>query len=344
MTRFLRSCFLLTVAFAASMAHLQAQTVIYGTDFPDDQGWVFQAPPSSVAWWAVDATPGTVLGSPAWHSAPFSLNFNNGTCYCGGGTNLANGTATSPTIDLGDANGSIDLQFWCNWDTEETPPPYCGFDQRLLTILDGAAVVSEQCFNEELCGTLGQWHLHSIPLDPAWGLVRLRFSFVTIDWMFNEGAGWFIDDLAVIGDCAATQGYCTPKLNSLGCSPTIFTTGIASLSGNGTAFRIWAGGVLNQKVGLMLWSRTPASTPFGGGTLCVAAPITRTTAQNSGGTALPASDCTGTYVFQFTSAMMSQAGLLVNDDVYAQYWSRDNGFAPPDNVGLTAGVHWEVCP
>jgi hypothetical protein len=41
--------------------------------------------------------------------------------------------------------------------------------------------------------------------------------------------------------------------------------------------------------------------------------------------------------------MMSQAGLVVGDDVYSQYWSRDNGFPPPDNVGLTGGVHWEVC-
>jgi hypothetical protein len=93
----------------------------------------------------------------------------------------------------------------------------------------------------------------------------------------------------------------------------------------------------------MLWSKSQASTPFGGGTLCVAAPITRTTAQNSGGTSLPTTDCSGTYVLQFTPAMMNQAGLQVGDDVYSQYWSRDNGFPPPDNVGLTGGVHWEVC-
>ena len=94
---------------------------------------------------------------------------------------------------------------------------------------------------------------------------------------------------------------------------------------------------------MLIWSRGPAATPFAGGTLCVAPPITRTAAQNSGGTSLPPEDCTGTYAFQFTAAMMSQAGLAVGDDVYSQYWSRDNGFAPPDNVGLTAGVYWSVC-
>ena len=93
----------------------------------------------------------------------------------------------------------------------------------------------------------------------------------------------------------------------------------------------------------MIWGRAPAATSFAGGTLCVAPPLTRTAAQTSGGNSLPPEDCTGTYVFQFTPAMMSQAGLQVGDDVYSQYWSRDNGFPPPDNVGLTAGVQWVVC-
>jgi hypothetical protein len=72
--------------------------------------------------------------------------------------------------------------------------------------------------------------------------------------------------------------------------------------------------------------------------------LTRTASQNSGGTALPASDCTGTYAYQFTPAEMSQAGLVVGDRVYTQYWSRDNGFQPPDNVGLTAGLRFVICP
>ena len=153
-----------------------------------------------------------------------------------------------------------------------------------------------------------------------------------------------LDSFSLTAECAPSVVYCTPKLNSLGCSPTIYTTGTPSLGGTGPAFRIWSGGVLNQKVGLMIWGRTPASTPFAGGTLCVAPPLTHTAAQNSGGSSLPAINCDGSYSFQFSPAMMSQAGLLVGDDVYSQYWSRDNGFPPPNNVGLTAGIHWEVCP
>jgi hypothetical protein len=341
MKQFLRTGVLMVVACGASVLGARGQIVLYSTDFPDDQGWTFQALNTN-AWWAVDETPVGYMSSPSWYSAPYSLNFNNGACYCTPGFTSAMGTATSPTFDLSSAHGSIVLQFFCNIQVVPSLNP-CGADDRILTVLNGTTGVFQTCFNDSLCDPQGQWHVHSIPLDSSWGTVRLRFTFDSLGYLNNGGAGWFIDDLSVIGDCAATQGYCTPKLNSLGCSPTIFTTGMPSLSGAGQAFRIWAGGVLNQKVGLMLWSRTPASTPFGGGTLCVAAPITRTAAQNSGGTSQPAQDCTGTYVLQFTPAMMSQAGLVVGDDVYAQYWSRDNGFPPPDNVGLTGGVHWEVC-
>jgi hypothetical protein len=337
MKQFLRSCFLLIVACVALAPTLRAQTVLYSSDFPNDQGWTFTSSGPGHPWWAVDATPATVLGTPSWHSAPFSLNFNNGVDYTPQGL----GTATSPQIDLSAASGNVWLTFWCNWHTEWLAP----WDERTLEISnDGFQTLLFSKLYFSSCAPAGQWHLHSEPLSTSWGTIQLRFFFGAYDFYANNYEGWFVDDLTVNAECVVDAPYCTPKVNSQGCSPGIYTTGTPSLSGSGTAFRIWAGNVLNQKVGLMLWSRSPASTPFAGGTLCVAAPITRTSAQNSGGTSLPAQDCTGTYVLQFTPAMMSQAGLVVGDDIYSQYWSRDNGFPPPDNVGLTAGVHWSVCP
>src|SRR5688572_10033684 len=104
MKQFLRSGFLLIAACAASGLGLHAQTVLYSTDFPDDQGWTLGG--NSFAWWAVDDTPATV----GWHSAPYSLNFNNGTCFC---SPLAIGAATSPAIDLSAGIGSLALGFWC---------------------------------------------------------------------------------------------------------------------------------------------------------------------------------------------------------------------------------------
>ena len=336
MKQVLRSGFLCIVSCVASVHALHAQTVLYSTDFPDDQGWTLGG--NMWAWWGIDAAPANVISSASWRSPPFSLNFNNDQPSYGFN---GSGTASSPVIDLNGWAGNLVLGFWCIWSTEDDAP--CQYDQRIVSVT-GTGGGTFTCYTQANCGPPDVWHPHSVPLDAAWGKIRVQYYFNAGDGFQNDFAGWFIDDLEVIAGCLVDAPYCTPKLNSLGCSPTIFTTGIPSLSGTGAAFRIWSGGVLNQKVGLMLWSRSPASTPFGGGTLCVAAPITRTAAQSSGGTSLPAQDCTGTYVLQFTPAMINQAGLLVGDDVYSQYWSRDNGFPPPDNVGLTAGVHWEVCP
>jgi hypothetical protein len=337
MNQILRSGVLLIAACTVPVLCVRGQTVIYSTDFSDAQGWSLTATKPPVVW-AADDTPASVLGSPSWRSAPYSLNYNDGVNY-NSGMNANQGTATSPVIDLSAVGGSVTLGFWCNWSTEGGP---CSFDWRIVQIFGSTTGGGCYTFNE--CGPPGQWHHHSETISASGTSIQVQFFFDTGDNTQNFYEGWFIDDLEVVTDCLVGVSYCVPKLNSQGCFPTIYTTGTPSMSGTGSAFRIWADDVLNQKVGMLIWGRAPAATPFAGGILCIAPPVTRTAAQNSGGTALPAIDCSGAYVLQFTPAMMSQAGLVQGDDVYSQYWSRDNGFPPPDNVGLTAGVHWSVCP
>jgi hypothetical protein len=137
--------------------------------------------------------------------------------------------------------------------------------------------------------------------------------------------------------------YCAAKRNSLGCLPAIGSTGMASLSGSDN-FHVVASDVLNEQPGLLIWSGTPGNTPWFGGTLCISPPILRTPVQSSGGSAPPANDCSGTYSFFFSHALMSQASLLPGSEVCAQYWSRDLGFAPPDSVGLTNALHFVILP
>lgn len=141
----------------------------------------------------------------------------------------------------------------------------------------------------------------------------------------------------------AASGYCTPKLNSLGCPPAIASIGAPSLS-LADAFTIDASNVLNNKVGILIWSKFPASIPFGGGTLCLGAPITRTSGQISGGSPPPANDCSGSYSYHFSQVYMAANALSAGTAVYAQYWSRDTGYAPPANVGLTAAISFTTCP
>jgi hypothetical protein len=94
---------------------------------------------------------------------------------------------------------------------------------------------------------------------------------------------------------------------------------------------------------MMLWSLAPGDSPFAGGTLCVQQPIVRTTPQYSGGS-IDGDDCTGAYSFHFSQNYMVQQLLAANTTVYAQYWSRDPGFAQPNNIGLTNATAFAIVP
>ncbi len=149
----------------------------------------------------------------------------------------------------------------------------------------------------------------------------------------------FVQDRTCTG---AIYTYCTAKTNSLGCMPSIGSSGLPSQSGPDN-FYVTAGNVLNNKNGMMLWSLSEGSNPFFGGTLCVAPTIFRTPAQSSGGNP-NGNDCSGTYSYHFTQLYMLQHLLAGNTTVYAQFWSRDPGFAPPYSVGLTNGISFTICP
>jgi hypothetical protein len=137
--------------------------------------------------------------------------------------------------------------------------------------------------------------------------------------------------------------YCTAKTNSAGCSPLIGSYGAASVS-IGNNFTFVAANVLENMNGMLIWSLTPAAIPFGGGTLCLGSPVQRTPVQMAQ-TAAPGSyPCLGLYTYTFTQAYMAQHGFAPGDDLYAQFWSRDTGFAAPQNIGLTAAMHAVILP
>jgi hypothetical protein len=142
-------------------------------------------------------------------------------------------------------------------------------------------------------------------------------------------------------DCAGAA-YCTAKTNSQGCVPAIGATGTATV-GAPDDFVVTATNVLNKKPGILIWSTASGATPFGGGTLCLAAPIHRMDKLTAGGSP-QGLDCTGTYAQPVSDAYMASKGLAAGMTVHFQIWSRDQGFAPPDNVGLTDGLRVLICP
>ena len=142
--------------------------------------------------------------------------------------------------------------------------------------------------------------------------------------------------------CGVYLNYCTAKPNSLNCSPSIATSGMPSASA-GSGFTVSVTNVLDKQFGLFFYSRSgPASTPFQGGTLCVMPPVVRTPVHNSGG----APPCDGVFAIDFNAYVASGAdpALVAGQQVWIQNWSRDPGFAPPNNTSLSDALSFTLCP
>jgi Tol biopolymer transport system component len=156
-----------------------------------------------------------------------------------------------------------------------------------------------------------------------------------------------------VRDCnpPAPSAYCTAKPNSLGCLPAIGFTGSPSVSA-GAGFAIRATNVRNQKAGLLFYSlNDPTAVPFQGGTLCLKAPIKRTPATSSAGSAPPANDCSGIYALDFNAFVAGSLGgsplPQLSDPgriVHAQWWGRDPGFPAPNNTTLSDALEFTMLP
>ena len=152
------------------------------------------------------------------------------------------------------------------------------------------------------------------------------------------------------GGCAASIVYCTAKVNSLGCLPTIGSTGTPSAT-TGSGFMVRATNVRNQKQGLLLYGiNGRASAPFQGGIRCVNSPIKRSIPLNSGGTAQPANDCSGAYAIDMNAFAVGTLGgtplpvlQIPGTVVNCQSWGIDPGFPAPGNTTLSDGLEYTIC-
>jgi hypothetical protein len=139
-------------------------------------------------------------------------------------------------------------------------------------------------------------------------------------------------------DTNSVSTYCTGKVNSLGCTPTVSWTGSPSKSaGNMT---VLCSNVISQKFGLMFWGSAPQASPFQGGTLCIQPPTVRTPISSSGGS-LSGTDCTGAYAFTFDTAYYDLWSIDPGETVHAQFWMRDPQSA--STTGLSNALKFTVC-
>ena len=154
--------------------------------------------------------------------------------------------------------------------------------------------------------------------------------------LISQGGG----GLYAVYDGPSPTIYCSAKANSLGCVPAIGYAGVPSATSL-ASFDVTAINVLNKKSGILFYGYAATSMAFQGGTLCVASPTRFTPIQDAGGNA-GASDCSGTYSLDMNAWIRSGVDqqLVVGQDVYAQYWTRDP--QSPSTTGLSDAIHFVI--
>ena len=117
--------------------------------------------------------------------------------------------------------------------------------------------------------------------------------------------------------------YCTAKVNSLGCTPSIHALNTGSVTST-RPFWIQCSNQINQRSGLMSYGFAPQATPYQGGFKCIASPTRRSGVLNSGGNA-GAPDCSGLFAVDFNQTIRAglDPALALGQEVYCQFWARD---------------------
>jgi hypothetical protein len=140
-------------------------------------------------------------------------------------------------------------------------------------------------------------------------------------------------------DCAP-RFFCTSKISSLGCTPTLTGTG-STVSKTSGSYTITATPVPGGagKPGILIWTKngllgTPLLTSFG--YLCL------NQFQRAG--SFPASPggtsgaCNGTYNWPFQSIVAATGSIAPGNTLNVQAWYRDPGLSPPGNANFTNGI------
>jgi len=169
------------------------------------------------------------------------------------------------------------------------------------------------------------------------GSVVLDFDGGRLDATFLRSTGAESDHWTFLSE-TYVGSYCAAPPSSEGCIAQMSAVGKPSATAPSPYF-LNAGGVPNNKTGLLFYGFGPNNIPFYNGRLCVKGPLARTQAQNSGSGPLP---CTGSFTYDFNQRIQSgiDGSLLPGETVYTQYWFRD----PVGEAALSDGYQFSILP
>lgn len=171
------------------------------------------------------------------------------------------------------------------------------------------------------------------------GAVTIQASTPKIaDCIAHSFAAFAMDDA-----CGELVTYCTAKVNSQGCSPSISAAGTPSAGAVAGPFDISITELINNKPGILIYGFGAAEIPFQNGLLCIQPPVTRTPLTNTGGNP-PPDDCSGVLTFDFNVRIQSgvDPALVPGATTFAQGWARD--VADPVGTSLSDAICFDICP
>ncbi|MCK6446208.1 MAG: hypothetical protein L6Q99_07435 [Planctomycetes bacterium] len=146
------------------------------------------------------------------------------------------------------------------------------------------------------------------------------------------------------GGCTGSVAvYCTSKVNSLGCSPSVSSTGAPQVANCASQpFNMTVSSLIGNKNGLWFYGTAGLNgIGFQGGHLCIKPAIKRLNVQNSGG---QGTACNGSMTTDFNARICSglDTALVAGATVGAQAWSRDP--ADPFTTSLSNALSFTICP
>lgn len=332
---------------SASATVAFGETVLVDNDMETNQGWTsgIGSDDATTGIWTRVNPVGTGSQPEDDHTPSGSLCWVTGQGVVGGGlgdNDVDGGTTTllSPVLDTTSLTDPV-ISYW-RWYANNGNSAVD--DTFQIQISNGGGWVNVEVLGPTGADSVGGWIQHQFKVgDFVAPNASVQMRFRASDLGSGSIVEAAIDDFQLKEfDCSTGStptAYCTGKVNSALCVPDIGWSGTPSAS-SGLPFSVTCDLVVAKNNGIFFYGKLPAANPFQGGTICAAAPITRTSAQFSGGN----SGCEGTFSFDFNAliAAGSDASLVPGVQVNGQYWFRD----PPATFGsgLSNAIEFVIQP